>query len=73
MLLLTLNCCTLQYTYSHECLSCNNMISVNIWSIHVHKYINTKVKDAQYVMHRLLNYQVNDILSKLKNTTALLF
>ena len=38
----------------------------NIWSIQVHKYINTKVKDAQYVINRLLNFQVNDTLSKLK-------
>ena len=38
----------------------------NIWSIQVHKYINTKVKDAQYVIHRLPNCQVNDILRKLK-------
>ena len=47
--------------------------SYNVWSIHVHKYINTKVKDAQYVILRLLNCQVSDSLSKLKNTTALLF
>ena len=38
----------------------------NIWSIQVHEYITNKVKDAQYVINRLLNCQVNNILSKLK-------
>ena len=73
MLLLTLNCCILQYTYSYEYMSCNYMISVICGSMQVHKYINNKVKDTQYVILRLLNCQVNDILSKLKSTTALLF
>ena len=38
----------------------------NMWSIQVHEYINNKVKDAQYVINRLLNCQVNNTFEQIE-------